>query len=108
MVKIDRASSSCFAINDYYPDWLIYTDIAGTGLSGQQGMIRMAFEINLEWVKDKMPRLKEIDVNSLCDIPTQTVSTILGKRQEREELVITSKEDKIQALKDRFAKRLNK
>ena len=34
MVKIDRGNNNCFSINDYYPDWLIYTDITGTSAGG--------------------------------------------------------------------------
>ena len=50
----------------------------------------MAFEIQLQWVEDKIPRLKEIDVNRLCGIEVSeqikmNPDGIIGKRTEREE-----------------------
>ena len=62
LVKLDRGNSNVFALHDYYPDWLIYTDLSGSQ-GGQSGLIKMAFEIDLSWIKDKIPRLKDIDVN---------------------------------------------
>ena len=64
MVKLDRSNNNVFTLYDYYPTWLVYTDITGTGMN--QGLVKSAFEIDLEWVSDKMPRLKEIDVSMLC------------------------------------------
>lgn len=70
MARLDRnANSSVFTLQDYYPDWLIYTDMtAGSSSGQQQGIMRMAFEIDLQWVQDKIPRLKDIDVNRLCGL----------------------------------------
>ena len=114
MLKHDRSNQNIFSINDYYPDWLIYTEISGTA-SGSNGIIKMSFEVELPWVEDKMPRLKEVDVKNLCGIQViGTANAAGGKRKERdeekesEEPVIDSvqhKEDKLQALKERFLKR---
>ena len=67
MLKVDRANSNLFTMLDYYPDWLIHTDLSGTA-SGASGLIKMAFEVELSWIQDKMPRLKEFDVQQLCGI----------------------------------------
>ena len=109
LVKLDRANNNCFSIYDYYPDWLIYTEVTGSALSGGQGLIKMAFEIDLQWIEDKMSRLKEFDVNRLCGIEPEAKDEQLqiGKRKERDEesKKELTKEEKIQALKDRFMKR---
>lgn len=70
LVKVDRSpQSSVFALYDYYPDWLVYTDISGGGsVSGGNGLIRMALEVEIAWIEDKMQRLKEIEVEKLCGI----------------------------------------
>jgi hypothetical protein len=46
MLKIDRGNSNLFSLSDYYPDWLIHTDLSGTA-SGASGLIKMAFEVDL-------------------------------------------------------------
>jgi hypothetical protein len=56
---------------------------AGSSSGQQQGIMRMAFEIDLQWVQDKIPRLKDIDVNRLCGLehPKDDVEKpLLGKR----------------------------
>lgn len=55
MVKVDRGNSTVFSLLDYYPDWLIYTEIAGTAAG--QGLIRLAFEVELPWIQELTPRL---------------------------------------------------
>jgi hypothetical protein len=60
LVKVDRKSN--LGINQYYPDWVIYTELSG---AGQSGIMKMSFEIKLSWVEDKMPLLKEVDVKRL-------------------------------------------
>lgn len=49
MLKVDRANSNLFTLLDYYPDWLIHTDLSGTA-SGASGLIKMAFEVELPWI----------------------------------------------------------
>lgn len=58
-------------MNEYYPDWLIYTDLAGTNSSA--GIMKMCFEIKLDWVEDKLPLLKEIDVKRLSGYRQQKI-----------------------------------
>lgn len=77
-VTLDR---NVFSLAHYQPDWLIYTDAAG---SGGRGIIKLAFEIDIDWVKDKTPRLKDVDVNRLCGLPSEEPK-VGGKRAEREE-----------------------
>ena len=64
IVKVERSCN--FGINQYYPDWVIYTELAGTNSS--TGLMKMCFEVELEWVEDKLPLLKEIDVMRLCGV----------------------------------------
>ena len=45
-VCLDR---NIFTMNDYYPDWLIYTDASGS-LSGGKGIVKLAFELDIAWV----------------------------------------------------------
>ena len=61
MLKIDRSNGNIFSLSDYYPDWLIHTDLTGSA-SGASGIIKMGFEVELSWIEDKIPRLKEVDV----------------------------------------------
>ena len=88
MLKIDRANSNVFTMQDFYPDWLIYTDLSGMA-SGASGLIKMAFEVELPWIEDKMPRLKEVDVQRLSGIIKDDRNNIaedgIGKRKERDE-----------------------
>jgi len=96
-VTLDR---NVFSYAQYHPDWLIYTDAAG---SGGRGIIKLAFEIDIDWVNEKTPRLKDIDVNKLCGLPS-IETHVIGKRPERDEPQEeeASKEEKLRALKERF------
>jgi hypothetical protein len=82
---------------------LIYTDASG---SGGRGIIKLAFEIDIDWVKDKTPRLKDVDVKRLCGLAPEEPQ-VIGKRPEREDRQEDepSKEEKLRALKERFQKR---
>ena len=94
-------------------------------------MIRMASTINLEWIQDKLPLLKETNVNELCGLkPAEesknsttkaTIPSVGSKRPPQEDIHTThggtlsssvqsgtdkhSKEAKLLELKARFAKR---
>jgi len=73
------------SIQSSYPDWLIYTELTSSG-SSAAGMIKMASAIDLEWVEDLIPRLKEVNVKKLCGIKeAEHDGKVLGKRTERDE-----------------------
>lgn len=59
MVRIDR--TSVFSYSQYFPDWLLYTDLTSAA-NGGTGLMKLVSEIKLSWVEDYMPRLKEINV----------------------------------------------
>lgn len=65
MVKLDR--SSVLSTLNEHPDWLIYTELSST-MSGASGLMKLASELHLPWVEDLIPRLKEVNVKSLCGI----------------------------------------
>ena len=83
LVRLDR--QSVLAAFEQYPDWVIYTDLQGTGSSSSSGTMKMVSQIELQWIQDKMPLLKEIDVLSLCGIVKEQPKSNLGKRLQPEQ-----------------------
>lgn len=77
------------------------------------GTIKLASAIELEWVEDLIPRLKDVNVKRLCGLPEpKEDGKVLGKREEREEeskeAAGLSKEEKMRELRERYMKRQKK
>ena len=132
IVKTDRWT--CFELNDYHPDWLIYTELSGNA-SGNKGIIRLASEIKVKWVEKKLPLLQKVDMERLelagepprapkhaSDMTMDQIERLIEqKKQECKGLDICyfifyiakiekaqgsqSKEDKINAAKERMLAR---
>ena len=62
MVKVDKWT--CFEMNENYPDWILYTELAGSA-SGNKGIIRLASEIKVKWIEKKLPKLQQVDMKRL-------------------------------------------
>ncbi len=56
-----------------------------SGGNTQFGMIKMAADVDLDWIKDKMSKLKEIDSEELCGVKKKDEEKVIGKRVQREE-----------------------
>ena len=83
LLKTDR--NTCFSIYEYYPDWLLYTDISGT--ANGQGLIKMGCTIKLDWIEKKMPLLKEIQVGKLCGREEESKEDKVGDKRKNEEQI---------------------
>jgi len=60
-VRADRSSS----LKEEPYDYVIYTQLSGTG-GGSHAIMRMVSEVDVMWIADLMPRLKDkIDVSRL-------------------------------------------
>ena len=61
LVKLDRDST----LRDSNADYIVFTQLNGFGVEGV-GSIRVGSEIEVDWVRDLIPRLKNaIDVKRL-------------------------------------------
>lgn len=58
-VKLCKSSS----LQDSKSDYIIFTELGGSGFEGGLGLIKMASEISVDWVRDLIPKLRDdIDV----------------------------------------------
>ncbi len=61
LVKLDRDSN----LRDSNADYIVFTQLNGFGVEGV-GSIRLGSEIEVDWVRDLIPRLKNpVDVKRL-------------------------------------------
>ena len=105
LVRVDR-SSNLRATEAHY---IVYTQLTGFGQEGV-GVVKLASEIEVDWVKKLIPRLTdEVDTQQLSGKPPnkKRENPVAVEQLESQTVVkpAESKEDKLEALRQRYLKR---
>ena len=104
-VRVDRSSNLRATETDY----IVYTQLTGFGQEGV-GVVKLASEIQVEWVKKLIPRLTDkVDTQQLSGKPP-TIKREAERTVEFLEESVTAKpaetkEGKLEALRQRYLKR---
>lgn len=121
IVKTDRWTA--FELYQNYPDWVLYTELTGSG-KGNKGIMKLASEIKVKWIEKKLPLLQKVDLERLelaGEPPSQSglkrqpqmridqiESLIEQKKLEsrvKEQEESKNRDEKIQAAKERLLAR---
>ena len=78
---MSATKESSFVLFGNFPDWALYTELGG-GAGSSKGLMKMVSEIDIAWVKHKIPLLKESEnLDFLNEKPVLTTPETLGKRE---------------------------
>lgn len=120
IVKTDKLS--VFDLYGTFPDWVLYTELAGTS-SGSKGIMRLASEIKVKWIEKKLPLLEKVDLERLehageppvhsgekrTKLTVNQIDQLIDQNKKeikiKEEQKSISREDKVAAAKERMLER---